>query len=246
MADEDGEVRRMAEIADAINAILEAEPTVGDTPSTAPEGIPQTPQNGASQDLPDSLDLEVGTQEADNLDAAIAAEFAATADVNPKPSPLDDPFGPAPDLDLPGTIEPSINMAIGQDVRAGSDMANLSMRMQDTLSEIRHQANEAWQGADDLLAEMEKTRAELVADVRGQIETIGSETQKRRQTIMQELEQLESQSLMARDEMEMMLVKFETSLVNLHTRYFHNAESERERLARYREFLQFMLDERGL
>lgn len=258
MADEDGEVRRMAEIADAINAILEAEPSVGDTPSTVSKEIPQSQQNGTSEGSADSdgsadnegsadpLNAEVDTLGADNLDAAIAAEFATMAEAPPKPSPLDDPFGPAPTLDLPGTIEPSVNTAIGQDVKAGSDMANLSMRMQDTLSEIRYQANEAWQGADDLLAEMEKTRAELVADVRGQIETIASETQKRRQTIMQELEQLESQSLMARDEMEMMLVKFETSLVNLHTRYFHNAESERERLARYREFLQFMLDERGL
>ena len=131
-------------------------------------------------------------------------------------------------------------------VRLGSDMANLSLRMQDTLSEIRHQANEAWQGADDLLGEMEKARASLVADVRSQIQTIATDTQKRRQTIMQELEQLESQSLMARDEMEVMLVKFETSLMDLHSRYFHNAESERERLGRYREFLQFMLDEREL
>ena len=236
MADEEGEVRRMAEIADAINAILESEPSVGDTP--AQEAAP-TPEQAP--------ELETGANSpADTLDAAIAAEFATDGELAspPQVTPADDPFGPAPNLDLPGKID--TNMAIGQDVRVGSDMANLSLRMQDTLSEIRHQANEAWQGADDLLAEMEKARASLVADVRGQIQTIASETQKRRQTIMQELEQLESQSLMARDEMEVMLVKFETSLTELHSRYFHNAESERERLARYREFLQFMLDERGL
>jgi hypothetical protein len=235
MADEEGEVRRMAEIADAINAILEAEPSVGDTP--AQEAAPN-PEQAPEQ--------ETGANsQADTLDAAIAAEFATDGELAPPPqvTPADDPFGPAPNLDLPGKID--TNMAIGQDVRVGSDMANLSLRMQDTLSEIRHQANEAWQGADDLLAEMEKARASLVADVRGQIQTIASETQKRRQTIMQELEQLESQSLMARDEMEVMLVKFETSLTDLHSRYFNNAESERERLARYREFLQFMLDERG-
>jgi len=40
MADEEGEVRRMAEIADAINAILEAEPSVGDTPTSAPQNKP--------------------------------------------------------------------------------------------------------------------------------------------------------------------------------------------------------------
>ena len=243
MADEEGEVRRMAEIADAINAILEAEPSVGDTPTSAPQNKPPQ-QEQASRPVPDVDTENVAENLADNLDAAIAAEFAN--DGEPKASPVDDPFGPAANLDLPGTISPSANMAIGQDVRLGSDMENLSLRMQDTLSEIRHQANDAWQGADDLLAEMEKARAGLVADVRSQIQTIATDTQKRRQTIMQELEQLESQSLMARDEMEVMLVKFETSLMDLHSRYFHNAESERERLGRYREFLQFMLDEREL
>ena len=255
MADEEGEIRRMAEIADAINAILEAEPSVGDTPSgsaspqaAAKAAEPQEP----TQDLPSSISVDAAventpeeTSQAEDLDAAIAAEFAAEASPPPAASnPQDDPFGPVPTLDLPGEIAPQA--AIGQAARAGSDMENLSLRMQDTLSEIRHQANEAWQGADDLLGEMEKARAGLVLDVREQIQAIASETQKRRQSIMQELEQLESQSLMARDEMEMMLVKFETSLVDLHKRYFHNAEAERERLARYREFLQFMLDERGV
>jgi plasmid stabilization system protein ParE len=251
MADEEGEIRRMAEIADAINAILEAEPSVGDTPSgsaspqaAAEAAEPQEP----TQEPPSSISVEntpEETSQAEDLDAAIAAEFAADASPPPAASnPQDDPFGPAPTLDLPGEIAPQA--AIGQAARAGSDMENLSLRMQDTLSEIRHQANEAWQGADDLLGEMEKARAGLVLDVREQIQAIASETQKRRQSIMQELEQLESQSLMARDEMEMMLVKFETSLVDLHKRYFHNAEAERERLARYREFLQFMLDERGV
>ncbi len=225
MADEEREVRRMAEIAEAITAILDAKPPVGDTPAeiSPPETTPDAPCA------------------ANDLDAAIAAEFAPDT---PTDTPQDEPFGPAPSLDLPAA-EP-INNAIGQDVRAGSEMANLSMRMQDTLIEIRNQTNEAWQGSEALLAEMAQARTALVADMRGQIQTIASETQSRRQAILRELDQLENQSLMVRDEMEVMLVKFETSLTDLHTRYFQNAEMERDRLHRYREFLQFLLDERGL
>lgn len=251
MADEESEIRRMAEIADAINAILEAEPdAVGDTPSLPanPQTSESTPADSASldaADAPQDMPQDNTTPEnasadpvTDELDAAIAAEFSEA------PTPDTDPFGPTPALDLPGISSP--NHAIDQNVRSGSEMADLSMRMQDTLAEIRNQSSVAWAGADDLLAEMETARAELVGDIRGQISQIEQATQARRQAVLQQLEELESQSLMARDEMEMLLVKYEASLTEMHNRYFQNAQSERDRLARYREFLQFLLDERGM
>ena len=259
MADEESEVRRMAEIADAINAILEAEPnTVGDTPSQpgAPSAQNDSAQTGpiqAANGMPEAPvnDMAAETAQtaaaddpiANQLDAAIAAEFADSPAGNTT-NPSDDPFGPAAALDLPRVEEP--NHAIGAEVRPGSEMADLSMRMQDTLAEIRNQSNAAWQGADDLLGEMEAARSALVGDLRGQIAQLEQETQVRRQQIMEQLEALESQSLMVRDEMEIMLVKYEASLTDLHKRYFDNAQGERERLNRYREFLQFLLDERGM
>lgn len=260
MADEEGEIRRMAEIADAINAILDAEPNaaVGDTPAQA---APQTTTDDSTEtpatDAPIAEDDngEAETHDApvsdvvaaDDLDAAIAAEFSSE-DSGLGDAPDDNPFGPAPDLSLSEDMpsEPIVNKAINQDVMAGSEMADLSIRMQDTLAEIRQQANQAWAGADDLLADMEAARGALVADIRSQIQSISDATQKRRDVIMAELSELENQSKLARDEMEIMLVKFETSLSDLQRRYFANAESEKERLGRYREFLQFLLDERGL
>ena len=230
MADEESEVRRMAEIADAINAILDADPnSVGDTPSQ-----PATPQDAS----PDPI--------ANELDAAIAAEFAGgSVETNPAPEMSS---GDALQAEMPPMPQSNAapNHAIGQEVRQESEMADLSMRMQDTLAEIRNQANAAWVGADDLLAEMESARAALVTDLRGQIAQLEQETQKRRQQVMEQLEQIESQSLMVRDEMEIMLVKYEASLSDLHKRYFDNAQIERDRLNRYREFLQFLLDERSM
>lgn len=244
MADEEGEIRRMAEIADAINAILEADqPTPTDTatdtasgPSAETDADADTAQDTVLDEAQASSDVIA----ADDLDAAIAAEFAKDGDT----SVMDDPFGPVPDLDLPGASP--VNNAVGQDVRAGSEMADLSMRMQDTLAEIRAQTSEAWVSAGDLMAEMEAARAAMVADIREQIQSISDATQKRREVIMAELTELENQSMMARDQMEIMLVKFEASLGELQSRYFQTAEVERERLGRYREFLQFLLDERGL
>lgn len=247
MADEEGEIRRMAEIADAINAILEAEPGAqagvqagADAPTPSQEAEPDENEGDAQADADAASDIIAG----DDLDAAIAAEFATDSLDGglPPESETEDPFGPVPDLDLPGAV----NRAVGQDVRSGSEMADLSMRMQDTLAEIRAQSSQSWAGADDLLAEMEAARAAMVADIRGQIQAIADATQQRREAIMGELSELENQSMMARDEMEIMLVKFEASLGELQKRYFESAEVEKERLGRYREFLQFLLDERRM
>lgn len=249
MADEEGEIRRMAEIADAINAILEADqPTPTDTAMDTATGPSADTDVGADPEQDKAQDTGMDASQAssdviaaDDLDAAIAAEFAKDGHTS---AAMDDPFGPVPDLDFPGA--PPVNNAVGQDVRAGSEMADLSLRMQDTLAEIRAQTSEAWVSAGDLMAEMEAARAAMVADIREQIQSISDATQKRREMIMAELTELESQSMMARDQMEIMLVKFEASLGELQSRYFQTAEVERERLGRYREFLQFLLDERGL
>lgn len=280
MADEESEIRRMAEIADAINAILQSDTAQSETLAPgAKNKDPQTepPENGedghseievaafgldttsdTEQDAKTAPDADAPAAEMtddtaapesiEDLDAAIAAEFGAdneSADA-PADSPdnSDDPFGPPPTLDLPGAAP--ANDEIGREVRADSQMSHLSMRMQDTLHELRSKSSEQYGNASELLAEMEAARSAIAAQMREQIDRFAEDTRARKQRILDELEQLESQSLLARDEMEMMLVNFENSLTDLHGRYFANAEDERARLERYREFLQFLLAERGL
>ena len=104
MADEESEIRRMAEIADAINAILDADP-VGDTPAqgvqgtqaarddaAAPLDIADGAADGATPDLtatsppdtlhenpsPDNLADDSTEDLTEDLDAAIAAAMAAS------------------------------------------------------------------------------------------------------------------------------------------------------------------------
>ena len=288
MADEESEIRRMAEIADAINAILQSDTAQSET--LAPGADNKNTQNALNENAADenaadenaaddngqidvaafgldtdsdgehnvtqamaendAPDAEAATDAAapesiEDLDAAIAAEFGAeNAMADDSPDKPDDPFGPPPTLDLPAAAP--TNDEIGREVRADSQMSHLSLRMQDTLHELRSKSGEEYGNASELLADMESARSAIAAQIREQIDRFAEDTRARKQRILEELDQLESQSLMARDEMEMMLVNFENSLTDLHGRYFANAEDERARLERYREFLQFLLAERGL
>jgi hypothetical protein len=238
MADEEGEIRRMAEIAEAINAILDADEQGADGPQAA-----FADTQAADAALPDALAYS-GDQP--DLDAAIAADVSQESDagpsltLNPSPGP-----SPNPEPNDKPSLKPR-NNAIGQTVRADSQMADLSLRMQATLAEIRAQSSEAWLNSEDLLRDMEAARADMVSEIRAQMQAIADATQHRRDVIMAELTELENQAITARDQMELMLVKFEASLSALQSRYFQTAEAEKDRLSRYRDFLQFLLDERGL
>jgi len=240
MADEESEIRRMAEIADAINAILDADP-VGDTPTdkppadqpnaAAPEtvtpvteapaqqtAVPETdaaqppafdpppadmtmPQDDTSTPAALSDDAAMATDnpmqgiDTSDLDAAIAAELngepeAATGGMN------DDHFGPAPVIDF--DAPPPRNDEIGRSVKDDSQLANLSIRMQDTLAEIRsgHLAHTA--GRSDLIGKMEAAREEMMAQVRDKVDQMTADTQSRKQVIVEQIDQIEQQTMMFR------------------------------------------------
>ena len=263
MADEESEIRRMAEIADAINAILDADP-VGDTPAQgAPmaRGEAATAENTstetveATDDMPDDslaandandaiapdaaiIDGNGDHHVADDLDAAIAAELGRDGD-----DAADGHFGPVPDIDF-GTDAPT-NNEIGREVRADSQLADLSLRMQDTLAEIR--TGNIIHGADnqDMLAQMTAARDAVVAAMRAQIEQLNQETAERKAAISEHLQQLESQNSLLRDEMEIKILQFEDDLKQIQQKYFENAVTDSDRLDRYREFLKYLLTERG-
>ena len=266
MADEESEIRRMAEIADAINAILDADP-VGDTPA---QGAPvardeaakmentSTQTGEAADNMPDDglaanetndandamapeaavIDANDDHNVADDLDAAIAAELGRDGD-----EAADGHFGPVPDIDF-GADGPA-NNEIGREVRADSQLADLSLRMQDTLAEIR--TGQLIHGADnqDMLAQMEAARDTIIAAMRAQIEQLNQETAERKAAISEHLQQLENQNSLLRDEMEIKILQFEDELKQIQQKYFENAVTDSDRLDRYREFLKYLLTERG-
>jgi hypothetical protein len=258
MADEESEIRRMAEIADAINAILDADP-VGDTPaegassprnptptatpSANPDTTPAATRADASvDDMADNMAPDM----AGDLDAAIAAEMGAqNAPETSAAMPVEDVggFGPVPDIDF-GAVAPT-NNEIGREVHPDSHMADLSLRMQDTLSEIRSGLLIHGSSNQEMLAQMEAARDGIVAAMREKIEQLNTETASRKQAIMEHLEQLESQNSLLRDEMEIQVLKFEDELRAIQQKYFENTVTDGDRLDRYREFLKYLLTERG-
>jgi hypothetical protein len=258
MADEESEIRRMAEIADAINAILDADP-VGDTPaegassprnptptatpSANPDTTPAATRADASvDDMADNMAPDM----AGDLDAAIAAEMGAqNAPETSAAMPVEDVggFGPVPDIDF-GAVAPT-NNEIGREVHPDSHMADLSLRMQDTLAEIRSGSLIHGSSNQEMLAQMEAARDGIVAAMREKIEQLNTETASRKQAIMEHLQQLESQNSLLRDEMEIQVLKFEDELRAIQQKYFENTVTDGDRLDRYREFLKYLLTERG-
>lgn len=258
MADEESEIRRMAEIADAINAILDADP-VGDTPAegassprnptptTTPSANPDTAPAATRADASvDDMADEMAPDMAGDLDAAIAAEMGAqNAPETSGAMPAEDAgdFGPVPDIDF-GAVAPT-NNEIGREVHPDSHMADLSLRMQDTLAEIRSGSLIHGSSNQEMLAQMEAARDGIVAAMREKIDQLNTETASRKQAIMEHLQQLESQNSLLRDEMEIQVLKFEDELKSIQQKYFENTVTDGDRLDRYREFLKYLLTERG-
>lgn len=258
MADEESEIRRMAEIADAINAILDADP-VGDTPAegassprnptptTTPSANPDTTPAATRADASvDDMADDMAPDMAGDLDAAIAAEMGAqNAPETSAAMPTEDAgdFGPVPDIDF-GAVAPT-NNEIGREVHPDSHMADLSLRMQDTLAEIRSGSLIHGSSNQEMLAQMEAARDGIVAAMREKIDQLNTETASRKQAIMEHLQQLESQNSLLRDEMEIQVLKFEDELKSIQQKYFENTVTDGDRLDRYREFLKYLLTERG-
>lgn len=247
MADEESEIRRMAEIADAINAILDADP-VGDTPAQGAQGAPALREDNQDTQSPAAvadgdtaqiiIDDNQADDTADDLDAAIAAELGREEN-----NDVDANFGPVPDIDFGGAAP--ANNEIGREVRANSQLADLSLRMQDTLAEIS--TGNMVHGADnrDMLAQMETARDTIVAAMRDQVDQLNKETAERKAAISEHLQQLESQNSLLRDEMEIKILQFEDELKQIQQKYFENSVTDSDRLDRYREFLKYLLTERG-
>ena len=190
MSEQENEMHRMAEIADAINDILNNDDDAAQNPPAQPVRAAEKP---------------------DNLDAIIASEFGKNAS--------------------PQKIR----------VRENSGLANLSLRMQDTLAELGNantQNNKA-----SLLAEMQQAQEEMMRITRAQTDKLADYVRECRQQIGQNLEQLEQNSQQIQKEMDAMVTRFETALNDIYSR--HNGLDNQEQLERYREFLLYLLDERN-
>ncbi len=256
MADEDIEAQRMSEIADAINTILQNDPSEIETASQSRAKPTSANDDGADDELDATIAADI-IPETGSVAADPASNSRGEADgtdpqngTAPAVSP-DDPFGSPATLDAGAgakldTTDDNFDDGVATDTanpQKNSDLSLLSLRMQETLADLQS-GNDPSEGTRELLEDMKSLRAQVMADVRQEIENLTDAAQERQAMIQEELRRLEAQSQTVRDAVESHLIKFETVLDELHQKYFKNAKAQRIRVDRYREFLQFLLKER--
>ena len=256
MADEDIEARRMSDIADAINTILQNDPAETDTASQSKAKPTSANDDGAEHELDAAIAAEIvpetgsvaanpasnPTGEAEGTDPQNSAAPAVSPDdMCGSPETLDAGAGTDDDT-TDGTIDDG-DATDTANPQKDSDLSLLSLRMQETLADLQS-GNDPSEGTRELLEDMKSLRAQVMADVCQEIDNLTDAARERPAMIQEELRRFEAQSQTARDAVESHLIKFETVLDDLHQQYFKNAKAQRIRVDRYREFLQFLLKER--
>ena len=254
MAEQQNDKHSMAQIADAINDILNDD-------GGGQEGMPEGANEGAPEGIQAAENEAIQAKKpeiADNLDAIIAAEFgknsaggggddADETDDWPPVLAADsaaDSAPPALTFNAPHPPRnPSPMPSSGQKkrVRENSGLAHLSLQMQDTLAELR---NYGTLGEASLLAEMQQAQEEMIAAARGEVDKLAIAFGTSRQLILDNLQQLERHTEQTRAELENLVTRFETMLQEIYKRHHDTLNGNQEQLTRYREFLLYLLDER--
>ncbi len=252
MSHQNEEMPPMVEIADAINAILDAdsidiethERTMaekGDVREFDETIIPISESVATNLDDMSETSAQIdaqfsatGTKSVEELDAAIVAALDKT------------PPASSAAFDLPGqeNITPlPQRRRHTREVRADSDLANLALRMRNTLAELHGTSDEGEAGTKNLLEKMEQTHQDIILEMRSEAGKFSEAAATRKQQILNEVEQLDQHGQQTRDALEMLVVRFEASLQELHGRYFGAVEHDHRSLERYRGFLEHLLHE---
>mgnify|MGYP001161499086 FL=1 len=278
---EEEEFRKMAEIADAINDILE---------NNKLDDERDTPLEGTSADVDadeNDADTQVHSEETptDNLDegleAALAAEIAAdlAGDI-PGGSQSDTPlteaeipfisgaaFDAPPNLDnmaalddqnadnlseaevMSDPLSVEDNPDISSDMTADepfdkfldNDMAFLSLRMRDTLAELKSEHGDTLEATESLIGKMALSVDGLVEEMHSSLGTLEKKITSRKASINQEIDRIYQEIATTRSELELLVSKFQNDTAENHKTYNDIFSEERSRVERYREFLSFMI-----
>ena len=278
---EEEEFRKMAEIADAINDILENN-KLDDGSDATPEDISVSEDTENKDTNTHVLSEEVTSDNLDEgMEAALAAEIAPdlagnaptyeTGDTQ-SDTPLtetDVPFisGAAfdapPNLDnlaaldtknanyendaesmtdsLSETDNPEMATDEPFDKFLDNDMAFLSLRMRDTLAELKSQHGDTLEATENLIGKMALSVDGLVEEMHSSLGTLEKKITSRKATINQEIDRIFQEIAMTRSELELLVSKFQNDTAENHKTYNDIFSEERSRVERYREFLSFMI-----
>ena len=286
---EEEEFRKMAEIADAINDILEnnklddeREISLEETTVAVDANDSDTETHTLSEGTPTDNHDE-GLDE--GLEAALAAEIAAdlAGDVpanlpggSQSDTPLTEaeiPFISGAAFDAPPNLD---NMAALDDQNADNpseaevmtdplsvednpdlssemkvdepfdkfldnDMAFLSLRMRDTLAELKSEHGDTLEATESLIGKMALSVDGLVEEMHSSLGTLEKKITSRKASINQEIDRIYQEIATTRSELELLVSKFQNDTAENHKTYNDIFSEERSRVERYREFLSFMI-----
>lgn len=294
---EEEEFRKMAEIADAINDILENNklddtPNEDDPANAAPdESVTSDIINEQSADTPISeqlapftgADNNHGADLDESLEAALAAEIASdlagdlagdltgdlagNAPLTETETETDTSFISGTAFDAPPNLD---NMAALDDPNSevmtdplsapeipdlkteeetdapfdkflDNDMAFLSLRMRDTLAELKSEHGDTLEATESLIGKMALSVDGLVEEMHSSLGTLEKKITSRKASINQEIDRIYQEIATTRSELELLVSKFQNDTAENHRTYNDIFSEERGRVERYREFLSFMI-----
>ena len=274
---EEEEFRKMAEIADAINDIIENN-KLDDGSDAPPENI-SVSEDTENQDTNTHVLSEDVTS--DNLDeyleAALAADTAGNAPTyesedTQSDTPLtetDVPFisGAAFDappnqnnlaaLDSQNVTDENNSESVTDPLSAAdnfettadepfdkfldNDMAFLSLRMRDTLAELKSEHGDTLEATENLIGKMALSVDGLVEEMHSSLGALEKKITSRKATINQEIDRIYQEIATTRSELELLVSKFQNDTAENHKTYNDIFSEERSRVERYRAFLSFMI-----
>ncbi len=274
---EEEEFRKMAEIADAINDILENN-KLDDGSDAPPENISVSEDTENQDTNTHVLSEEVTSDNLDEcLEAALAADTAGNAPTyesedTQSDTPLtetDVPFISGAAFDAPPnqnnlaaldsqnatdendaeSMTDPLSVADNPETTADepfdkfldNDMAFLSLRMRDTLAELKSEHGDTLEATENLIGKMALSVDGLVEEMHSSLGALEKKITSRKATINQEIDRIYQEIATTRSELELLVSKFQNDTAENHKTYNDIFSEERSRVERYREFLSFMI-----
>ena len=274
---EEEEFRKMAEIADAINDILENN-KLDDGSDAPPENISVSEDTENQDTNTHVLSEEVTSDNLDEcLEAALAADTAGNAPTyesedTQSDTPLtetDVPFISGAAFDAPPnqnnlaaldsqnatdendaeSMTDPLSVADNLETTADepfdkfldNDMAFLSLRMRDTLAELKSEHGDTLEATENLIGKMALSVDGLVEEMHSSLGALEKKITSRKATINQEIDRIYQEIATTRSELELLVSKFQNDTAENHKTYNDIFSEERSRVERYRAFLSFMI-----
>lgn len=278
---EEEEFRKMAEIADAINDILENN-KLDDGSDAPPEGISVSKDTENQDTNTHVLSEEVTSDNLDEgLEATLSAEIAADTSGNASIYESEDTQSDTPltETDVPFISGATFDAPPNQDNLAASDshnttdendsesmtdplsaadnlettadkpfdkfldndMAFLSLRMRDTLAELKSEHGDTLEATENLIGKMALSLDGLVEEMHSSLGALEKKITSRKATINQEIDRIYQEIATTRSELELLVSKFQNDTAENHKTYNDIFSEERSRVERYREFLSFII-----